>query len=335
MAGHDPPHYRPRNKPHYRVSASSRVCLTNALFPVHGTCRMKLSNQCSFARLALAATLVAAVACGSDSSTGVSAAPAQLRIVNSVFQYTDATSSASKTAPSTIDVLIDSSSTSPGVMAMPANSVFPANGSGYEPISPDVHTFVARRAGDTGPTSTFFTNTTDSLPYLPHQVFTSATPSTLVIAGIVPVPPAPGAPHTRIPAPAVPFTVLTNDPFPPPLVNGAYQARFVVINAAPFTSVSGNGATLLAYLTPGSTPPSTVTGLTSLGGMLYRRASLYFNVDPGSYTLTLAASAKIVAQATITLAAGEVRSYVVQSTGYAAVPSPANSIITSFLDNKY
>ena len=296
---------------------------------------MKLSNQSGFVRLALAATIVAAAACGSDNTTGVSAPPAQLRIINSVFQYTDATSSASKTAPSVIDVLIDSSSTSPGMMAIPANSVVPTSGSAYEPLSPAVHTFVARLAGDTGPTSTFFTNTTDSLPYLPHQIFTSATPSTLVVAGIVPVPPASGAPHTRVPAPAVPFIVLTNDPFPPPLVNGSYQARFVVINAAPFTSVSGSGATLLAYLTPGNTPPSTVTGLTALGGMLYRRASSYFNADVGTYTLTLTAGTKIVAHTTITLAAGEVRTYVVQSTGYAAVPSPTNSIIMAFLDKKY
>jgi hypothetical protein len=133
----------------------------------------------------------------------------------------------------------------------------------------------------------------------------------------------------------VPFTVFAGDPFPPPKVGDAYQARFVVINAAPFTSATGNGATLLAYLTPGDIAPATVTGLTTLGGMLYRQASVYFNADPGTYTLTLAAGSQIVAQSTITLAAGEVRSYVVQSTGYAAVPSPANSFITSFLDNKY
>jgi len=296
---------------------------------------MKLSNQSGLVRLALAATLVAAAACGSDNTTSVSAPPAQFRIINSVFNYTDATSTASKTAPSAIDVLIDSSSTKPGVTAMPGNSIVPAGDPGYEPLSPEVHSFVARLSGDTGPTSTFFTNTTDSLPYLPRQVFTSATPYTMVVAGLVPVPAAPGAPHTRVPAPAVPFTVLIGDPFPPPKVDGAYQARFVVINAAPFTSTTGNGATLSAYLTPGNVPPSTVTGLTTLGGALYRRASNYFNADPGTYTLTLAAGSKIVAHSAITLAAGEVRSYVVQSTGYAAVPSPANSFITSFLENKY
>jgi hypothetical protein len=157
----------------------------------------------------------------------------------------------------------------------------------------------------------------------------------MVVAGIVPAPAAAGAPHTRVPAPAVPFAIFYGDRFAPPMVNGAYQARFVVVNAAPFTSATGNGATLLAYLTPGNTPPTTVTGLTTLGGMLYRNASNYFNADPGTYTLTLAASSRIVAQSTITLAAGEVRTYVVQSTGYAAVPSPANSFITSFLDAKY
>jgi len=287
--------------------------------------------------MVLAATVAATAACGSDSTTGVSAPPAQLRIVNSVFQYTDATSTASKTTPVTIDVLIDSSATAPGAASIPANSVFPSGGtgSGYEPLIPDVHTFVARLAGDTGPTSTFYTNLTDSLPYLPHQFFTSATPSTLIIAGIVPVSPAAGAPHTRVPATAVPFTVSTGDPFQPPLVNGVYQARFTVINAAPFTTVGGFGATLSIYLTPGATAPTTVTGLTSLGVAAYRFASQYQNADAGIYTLTLTAASKIVAQTTVTLAAGEVRTYVVQSTGYAAVPSPANSTILALLDNKY
>jgi hypothetical protein len=296
---------------------------------------MKLSMQSGFVRLVLAATIVAATACGSDSTTGVSATPAQLRIINSVFQYTDATSTASKTAPVAIDVMIDSSTAAPGVAAMPANSLFPTGASVFESLNPAVHTFVARLAGDTGPTSSFYTNVSDSLPYLPHQYFTSATPYTLVVAGIVPVSPASGAPHTRVPAPAVPFSVITDDPFQPPQVNGVYQARFVVINAAPFTSVTGLGATLLIYLTPGSVAPTTVTGLTSSGGVLYRGASAYLNADAGSYTLTFAVSSKIVAQTAITLAAGEVRTYVVQSTGYAAVPSPANSFVQALLDHQY
>ena len=296
---------------------------------------MKLSNQSGFMRLILAATLVAAAACGSDSATSVSASPAKLRIINSVFQFTDGTSTASKTAPVAIDVLIDSSTTAPGMAAIPANSILPGGTANFESVDPATHVFVSRLTGDTGPTSSFYTALTDSLPYLPHQYFTSGTPYTLVVAGIVPVSPASGAPHTRVPATAVPFSVITNDPFPPPQVNGAYQARFVVINAAPFTSVTGLGSTLLVYLTPGTTAPTTVTGLTSSGGVLYRSASVYINADPGSYVLTLVVSSKIVAQSAITLAAGEVRSYVVQSTGYAAVPSPANSVIRSLLDSQY
>jgi hypothetical protein len=82
-----------------------------------------------------------------------------------------------------------------------------------------------------------------------------------------------------------------------------------------------------------------VAALTASGSAPYRGASAYINADAGSYVLTLTvgtgATAKIVAQSAITLAAGEVRSYIVQSTGYAATPSPANSIVQSILDKKY
>jgi len=295
---------------------------------------MKLSIRTGTTRAALVAMFAGLAACSADSATGVSATPAKIRIVNSVFQYTDATSSAAKTAPRAIDILIDSSTTAPGLAALPANSISAGPGSSFEPIDADVHTFVARLAGDTGPTSSFFTNA-NNLPYLPHQYLTSGTPYTLVVAGIVPVTPAAGAPHTLIPSTAVPFAVITNDPFPPPQANGAYQARFTVINAAPFAVSTGLGSTLAIYLTPGPTPPTTVTGLTSSGTALYRSGSAYVNTDAGTYTLTLAAGTRIVAQSAVTLGAGEVRSFVVQSTGYAATPSPANSTITSLLDNKY
>jgi hypothetical protein len=297
---------------------------------------MKLSIRTGATRFALAAILAAVAACGSDSATGVTGTSAKLRIVNSVFHYTDATTSASLTAPSSIDVLIDSSTTAPGAAAIPPVSVATvtaAGSSGYQPATPDVHSFVARLAGDTGPTSTFYTNTTNNLPYLPKQYLSAGTPYTLVAAGIVPATPA--GTNTLIPSDAVPFVVLTDDPFPPPQVGGVYQARFRVINAAPFTVASGLGSTLLMYLTPGTTAPTTVAGLTTSGGMLYRNASVYVNADAGTYTLTLASGGTIVAQTAITLAAGEVRSYVVQSTGYAAVPSPANQVVQSLLDNKY
>lgn len=302
---------------------------------------MKLSIRSGAARAALVATVAAAVACGSDSATGVPGTPAQIRIVNSVFQYTDATSTASKSTPVAIDVLVDSSTNAPGMAAIAPNSVAAlagANAAGYAPIVAGVHTFIARLAGDVGPTSTFYTNATTNLPYLPRQYLTSSTPYTLVVAGIIPVTSTSGA-NTLVPSTAVPFAVLTDDPFPPPQVSGAYQARFRVINVAPFTVTNGLGATLSVYLTPGSAAPTTVTGLTLAATSIYRSASGYINADAGSYVLTLmtgtGTTAKIVAQTAVMLAAGEVRSFVVQSTGYAAVPSIANSTIKSLLDNKY
>ncbi len=303
---------------------------------------IRIGTPRTLLRAALAATLAGVAACGSDSATGVRATPAQIRIVNSVFQYIDATSAASKTAPVAIDVLVDSSTDTPGMAAIPPNSIAAPSGSsasGYAPVTADVHTFVARLAGTSGPTSTFFTNATTNLPYLPHQYLTSSTPYTLVLAGIIPATSTSGA-NTFVPSTAVPFTVLTDDPFPPPQVSGAYQARFRVINAAPFTVATGLGATLTVYVTPGPTPPTAATLPSAASASApYRNASIYLNDDAGTYVLTLTigtgATAKIVAQSTITLAAGDVRSYVVQSTGYAAVPSIANATITSLLDNKY
>lgn len=303
---------------------------------------MKLSIRTGATRAALVATVAALAACGSDSATGVSATPARIRVVNSVFQYNDATSTASKTTPVAIDVLVDSSTNTPGMAAIPPNSIAALTGAdaaGYAPAVADVHTFVARLAGDTGPTATFFTNATTNLPYLPHQYLSASTPYTMVVAGIVPATPTNGT-NVLVPSTAVPFTVLTDDPFQPPQVGGAYQARFRVINAAPFTVATGIGSTLIVYVTPGATPPTPATlPSAASASALYRNASIYLNDDPGTYVLTLTigsgATAKIVAQTPITLAAGEVRTFVVQSTGYAAVPSPANSKITSLLDNKY
>jgi hypothetical protein len=108
-----------------------------------------------------------------------------------------------------------------------------------------------------------------------------------------------------------------------------------VINAAPFAVATGAGATINVYLTASGTTPSTLTGLTTLGGALFRNGSSYFNAAPGNYVLTIGTGTSIVSQSLITLGAGEVRSFVVQSTAYAAVPGPANHKITSLLDAKF
>jgi hypothetical protein len=291
------------------------------------------------ARCVLISTLATLAACGSDSTTGTPAKPALVRIVNSVFQYTDATNSASKTQPRSIDVLIDSSSSAPGMLAIGPTSVATPTGADaslYEPVTPGVHSFVARLAGSSGPLSSFYTNA-NSTEYLPQQYLTSGIPYTIVVAGIVPVTAASGAAQTLTPTTAAPFAIVTNDPFSPPLVNGKYQARFRLINAAPFAAATGLGATVSMYLTPGGTPPATLTGLTSSAVTLYRNASIYVNADAGPYTLTVTVGTTpvILAQAAVTLGSGEVRTFILQSTQYAAVPSTANHVLQSLLDSQY
>jgi hypothetical protein len=297
---------------------------------------MKLTTA---ARCILMATLTTVVACGSDSATGTQPAPAKLRIVNSIFQYTDATSTASKTAPRAIDVLIDSSSAAPSAVAIPAVSVFTSastDSSDYEPVAVGVHSFVATLTGQTGPTASFFTNA-NSVQYLPMQYLSTGVPYTMVLAGIVPITAAAGTSQTLTAPTAAPFVAITDDPFPPPLVNGKYQARLRIINAAPFAAATGLGATVSLYLTPGSTPPATVTTLSALGAAAYRGASAYVNADAGVYTLTAALSvgSVVLAQKPVTLSAGEVRTFVLQSTGYAATPAAANHTLKSLIDNKY
>ena len=288
-------------------------------------------------RCVLLSTLSMLAACGSDATTGVQDKPALVRIVNSAFQYTDATNTASKTAPRAIDFLVDSSSSSPGMLSIPAASVAAPSGSSASlsaPVASGVHSFVARLAGSSGPLSSFYTNANNT-EYLPQQFLGSGIPYTIVVAGIVPVTAAPGAVQALTPTTAAPFAIVTNDPFAPPLVSGTYQARFRVINAAPFAAATGLGASVSVYLTAGSTPPATLTGLTANATAAYRFGSVYVNADAGPYTLTLAVGSTIVAQSAVTLGAGEIRSFILQSTQYAATPSPANHVLWSLLDSKF
>jgi len=303
-------------------------------FLVNGLFRMK---PIALARCVLISTLVTLAACGSDSTTGAPAKPALVRIVNSVFQYTDATNAASKTQPRSIDMLIDSSAAAPSLLAIAQTSVATPTGADaslYEPVTPGVHSFVARLAGGSGPLSSFYTNA-NSTEYLPRQYLTSGIPYTVVVAGIVPVTAASGAAQLLTPPTAAPFAIVTNDPFSPPMVNGKYQARFRLINAAPFATATGLGATVSMYLTPGTTAPATLTGLTASALAVYRNASIYVNADAGPYTLTVAVGSTILAQAAVTLGSGEVRTFILQSKQYAAVPSTANHVLQSLLDSQY
>jgi hypothetical protein len=119
-------------------------------------------------------------------------------------------------------------------------------------------------------------------------------------------------------------------------VGDKYQARFRVINAAPFGAVSGNGAPLNVFITPGATPPPTLTTISALTNAQYRNASAYLNVEPGTYVLTLAVgTATILSQSTVTFTAGEVRTFILQSTGPRTPVGAANNKLTPILDRQY
>ncbi|MEO7101960.1 MAG: hypothetical protein ABI311_01375 [Gemmatimonadaceae bacterium] len=298
-------------------------------------------------RCVLISTLAVLSACGSgtvsDSNsgtpTGPAPKPALVRIVNSVFQYTDTTKSQWYTAPRSIDFLIDSSATAPSVRAIaPEFLAEPsvADAALYEEVSAGMHSFVARLAGSSGPLSSLYTGASGA-QYLPTQNLVSGTHYTIVVAGIIPVTAAPGATQAVTPQTAVPFAIVTDDRSAPPVVNGKYQARIRVINAAPFDVESGAGAPLSIYITSGALPPPMLAGLTPVAVAPYRGGSAVVNIDAGRYYLTLAAgdTPTIVAQAGLTFAAGEVRTFILQSSGHAANPSPGNHDLRTLLDAQY
>lgn len=291
-------------------------------------------KQTQFARLLFASALFALSACGSD-TTAPSDAPGRVRIVNSAFQFTDAANTPSKAVPVAVDVLIDSIAGSPSAMALASGSIFSqADTSRYLTIESGAHAFFARLAGQSQVTAALFTNA-NNLPYVPREFLPAEIPYTLIIAGIAPVTATPGTTQALMPSTSFPFVMLPDDPFPPAQSAGVYQVRFRLINAAPFAAATGSGATVSLYLTPGLTPPASVTGLTKLGDALYRNGSSYFNQPAGPYVATVTSGAVILAQLPLTMAAGEVRTFVLQSTAAAATPGIANHRLTALLDAKY
>jgi hypothetical protein len=264
-------------------------------------------------------------ACSDSTGTGSTGQPpAHIRIVNSVYQGpTPGTAS-----PVAIDYLIDGTTASPGATSLSGNSISTGGTNNFQDIAVGVHSFMARLAGKSTQTDSLYTTTTN-LPWVPRQYLTANSYYTVVVAGQVP---ATGPINNN----SVPFSALVDDQFPPIKVNGTYQARFRVINAAPYASASGNGTLLNVFITPGSTPPPALNTLTALATASYRNASTYLNVDAGTYVLTIAVgSATILSQSTVNFVAGEVRTFVVQSNGPAPAPGIANHKLTSILDQSY
>ena len=269
--------------------------------------------------------VVATAAC-KDTASPV-AEITRIRVVNSVFQGSGTTSA----VPVAVDVLIDSSMSGAGLSALAAASISAGSGSdlgagahggttnlfpaaGYRDFPSGLHSFIARV---TGTAASFFQ--TGSGEYLPKQ-FMLPFPYTLILAGVdTTSPPDPAA---------VPWAMIADDPFTPPGdAAGGLTARVQVINAAPMADPSGGGTNLTAILA-GGTVVDTVTAS-------YRASSGYVNPVAGTYTLTIMTASDTLYTGSVTLAKGEVRSFIVQSTAYAAVPGPGNTKVTNLLDNQW
>ena len=286
-------------------------------------------------RLVTASVLLIGTFAACKDSTSPAGTTGRMRIVNSVFQGADAASA----APASIDVLIDSSTSGAGVAALAGASLSAGSASGqgagthtgagalftaagYRDVPSEIHSFVARVAGTSGPTATFFEKSNG--PYLPKQ-YILPFPYTFILAGVVP---------DTIPADsgAVAWAMIADDPFTPPAdtVNGGLTARVQVINAAPMADTTGGGlgTNIDATFDDGAAGVYTTTAS-------YRASSGYINPPAGNYTLTLASGSFVLFTGPVTLAKGEVRSFIVQSTAYAATPGPGNTKVTNLLDNQW
>jgi len=262
--------------------------------------------------------VILCAACGADTTGPTQGGPTYLRVINSVFQ------TGASTVPVAIDLLVDSASSSPSVFGIvPAGTSSGDGAGGYATLGSGVHSFVARRAGDTSITASLYTTTAD-LPYLPKQSLFGHGYYSVVVAGVIPE-------IGTITNNTVPFVVILDDHFPGPTVNHVVQARFNVINAAPYAAASGNGATVSVYVNPEDTFSGNIADYPPLTTARYRNVSGYINLDPGAYVVTIRAGTTTLAQQTIMFAAGEVRSLILQSTA-AAAPSMANHALMNILD---
>ncbi len=91
---------------------------------------------------------------------------------------------------------------------------------------------------------------------------------------------------------------------------------------------SGGGTDITAIFGDGASVSDTVTAS-------YRSSSGYITPPAGTYTLTLTTGSGTLYTGSVTLAKGEVRTFIVQSTAYAATPGPGNTKVTNLLDNQW
>jgi hypothetical protein len=296
---------------------------------------------------ALLAGLAVLAGC-SDEFNAPDPKPVTIRIVNSVWQL-DASGTPASAQPRAIDVRFDGSSEI-GVMNVPANSITGIDGSPEDvQIDEGVHFWTPSLAAPATPSTSLYSNTADPRGDLEARMYlTPNTQYTLIVSGV--------APATGRPEPGAFFVYdfsnkmpLVDDLDPPPVVNGERLARFRLVNAAPFAAGGTTGATIGLQLTEGSTPPSlaTINTLVSITSAAYRQQSYtsgsstpqMVTVTPGDYVVNLttggAGARRILQQVPITFESGQVLTFVVQNTAYAAVPGPSNHKVTVLLEAQY
>ena len=285
-------------------------------------------------------------------STDPAVGTGRLRIVNSAFQG----ESAQVAAPVAVDLLVDSSLSGAGMADLAALSVSSGAASGqgagghsgaaalftaagYRDLPSGVHSFVARASGATAPGTSVFRAADGTSEYLPRE-YVVPFPYTLILAGTVR---ADGTAPDSVSR--LQWAMIPDDPFPPPAdAAGGLTARVQVINAAPMADPSraltdttpegkripgGGGADVTATWDDGA-------GGTFAATAPYRASSGFVNPPAGTYTLTLTVNDTLVIYSgSVTLAKGEVRTFIVQSTAYAATPGPGNTKVTNLLDNQW
>ena len=277
--------------------------------------------------LAYSAFAVALTACGTDGISAAGGSPIHLRVVNGVLYV-----HGGDTATTPIDFLIDSAAGEPSILGIPGASVSTCDSvNGYRTIPSGVHGFLARAAGDTRADNSLYT-TPYATAFVPRQAMLSGTYYTMIVAGVVP------DSGDRL-GNDVMFSFTIEDPLPGPLIEstGVLQSRFRVVNAAPNAAPgSGSFGSVSVYLTPGSAIPADPRVYYATGRAVYRSASSYINVNPGSYVVSIISNGTgaILAQQPLTFARGEVRSLILLSTA-AGVPGTANHKLISVLDHQY
>jgi hypothetical protein len=250
----------------------------------------------------LATILIAAGGCGD--AVGPVMTMTHFRLVNAVVNLQPG-------HDGSINVLIDSLTAPPGVL-----NLAPGGVRDYVETPVGVRSYEARfSAPDRG--EPLFLNA-NGQPYLVRQYFTAGFRYTLIPTGVFPA-------VGNLGAGDITPTIILDDPYPGPVVNGRYQARVRLINVAPFAGgTAGTGTALRLYVTPGDTPLSTVAGLRWQVTASYRAASgEHVNLEAGDYVITVTVGTSILASMPVKLASGEVRDFVLVSTEAVVAPATA------------